>query len=95
MISLQNDHHTEKLKLDLQEEKSLVSLRKVNLLVRTKEESSQKTLHLIKMTEGRHFLKLILQRSLDLNQTAQQSTLFHTQIFALKKKVSLLIKAML
>lgn len=69
--------------------------RKVNLLVRTKEESSQKTLHLIKMTEERHFLKMILQRSLVLNQTAQQSTLFHTQIFALKKKVSLLIKAML
>ena len=47
------------------------------------------------MTEERLLLKMILQRSLVLSQTTLQSTLFHTQIFALRKKVSLLIKAML
>ena len=95
MISLQKDLHTESLKLVQQEEKNHLSLRKVKLLERVKDASSQKTLLLIRMTEESLLLKMILQRSLVLNQTAQQSTLFHTQIFALKKKVSLLIKAML
>ena len=49
----------------------------------------------IKMTEESLLTKMILQESLVLSQKTLQSTLFHTQIFALRKKVSLLIKAML
>lgn len=95
MISLQEDLLTESLKLVQQEARNHLSLRKVKLLEIAKVASFQKNLLLIRMTEERLLLKMIPQRSLDLSQTTLQSTLFHTQIFALRKKVSLLIKAML
>lgn len=92
MISLQKDLLTESLKLVQQEEKNHLSL-KGKTLERVKDASSQKTLLFDKNDRRKSFTKDDSSKKFGpKSNNSLQSTLFHTQIFAQKKKVSLLNK---